>query len=97
MPSAYLNPYVKRHKNDAIEAEAICEAVTRVNMQVVTTKSPEQQSCLKLNRTRHLFIRHQISVINAMFGIAVVSRSDGTKEISASGSTRLKAPSSGGA
>jgi hypothetical protein len=41
MPPAY----VKRHKNDAIDAKAICEAVTRANMRFVATKTPEQQSC----------------------------------------------------
>jgi transposase len=59
MPPAYVKPYVKRHKNDATDAEAICEAVTRPNMRFVATKMPEQQSCLTLHRTRHLFIRHQ--------------------------------------
>jgi len=66
MPPAYVKPYMKRHKNDAIDAEAICEAVTRVNMRFVATKTPEQQSCLTLHRTRHLFIRQQTSVINAI-------------------------------
>ena len=66
MPPAYVKPYVKRHKNDAVDAEAICEAVTRANMRFVATKTPEQQSCLTLHRTRHLFIRQQTSVINAM-------------------------------
>ncbi len=66
MPPAYVRPYVKRHKNDAVDAEAICEAVTRVNMRFVATKTPEQQSCLTLHRTRHLFIRQQTSVINAI-------------------------------
>src|SRR5512140_2458640 len=66
MPPAYVKPYVKRHKNDATDAEAICEAVTRPNMRFVTTKTPEQQSCLTLHRTRHLFIRQQTSVINAI-------------------------------
>ena len=66
MPPAYVKPYVKRHKNDAIDAEAICEAVTRPNMRFVATKTCEQQSCLTLHRTRHLFIRHQTSVINAI-------------------------------
>ena len=54
MPPAYVKPYVKRHKNDATDAEAICEAVTRANMRFVATKTPEQQSCLTLHRTRHL-------------------------------------------
>jgi transposase len=82
MPPAYVKPYVKRQKNDAADAEAICEAVTRANMRFVTTKTPEQQSCLMLHRTRHLFIRQQTAVINAIrahlaeFGIvAPVGRS----------------------
>jgi len=66
MPPAYVKPYVKRQKNDAADAEAICEAVTRANMRFVETRTPEQQSCLMLHRTRHLFIRQQTSVINAI-------------------------------
>src|SRR5512132_1454913 len=66
MPPAYVKPYVKRQKNDAADAEAICEAVTRTNMRFVETKTPEQQSCLMLHRTRQLFIRQQTSVINAI-------------------------------
>jgi transposase len=66
MPPAYVRPYIKRQKNDAADAEAICEAVTRANMRFVETKTTEQQSCLVLPRTRHLFIRQQTSVINAI-------------------------------
>jgi transposase len=66
MPPAYVKPYVKRQKNDAADAEAICEAVTRANMRFVSTKTPEQQSCLMLHRTRHLFIRQQTAVINSI-------------------------------
>ena len=66
MPPAYVKPYVKRQKNDAADAEAICEAVTRANMRFVETKTAGQQSCLVLHRTRHLFIRQQTSVINAI-------------------------------
>ena len=66
MPPAYVKPYVKRQKNDAADAEAICEAVTRATMRFVATKTPEQQSCLMLHRTRHLFIRQQTAVINAI-------------------------------
>ena len=83
MPPAYVKPYIKRQKNDAADAEAICEAVTRANMRFVETKTPEQQSCLMLHRTRHLFIRQQTAVINAIrahlaeFGIvAPVGRND---------------------
>ncbi len=66
MPPAYVKPYVKRQKNDATDAEAICEAVTRANMRFVPTKTPGQQSGLLLHRARHLFIRQQTSVINAI-------------------------------
>src|SRR5512146_2924253 len=66
MAPAYVKPYVKRQKNDAADAEAICEAVTRANMRFVETKTPEQQSCLMLHRTRQLFIRQQTSVINSI-------------------------------
>ena len=52
MPPAYVKPYVKRQKNDATDAEAICEAVTRANMRFVATKTPAQQSGLTLHRTR---------------------------------------------
>src|SRR5512138_178634 len=46
MPPAYVKPYVKRQKNDATDAEAICEAVTRPNMRFVPAKTPAQQGCL---------------------------------------------------
>jgi len=66
MPPAYVKPYVKRQKNDATDAEAICEAVTRPNMRFVPTKTVEQQSCLMLHRARHLFIRQQTAIINSI-------------------------------
>src|SRR5258705_10500965 len=66
MPPAYVKPYVKRQKNDTADAEAFCEAVTRATMRFVPTKTPEQQSCLMLHRTRHLFIRQQTAVINSI-------------------------------
>src|ERR1700688_989736 len=87
MPPAYVKPYVKRQKNDAADAEAICEAVTRANMRFVATKTPEQQSCLTLHRTRHLFIRQQTSVINvirahlAEFGIVAPVGRKGVEEL----------------
>ena len=46
MPPAYVKPYVKRHENDAVDAETICEGVTMANMRFVATKTAEQQSCL---------------------------------------------------
>ena len=87
MPPAYVRPYVKRQKNDAADAEAICEAVTRANMRFVETKTPEQQSCLMLHRTRHLFIRQQTAVINAIrahlaeFGIVAPVGRNGIEEL----------------
>jgi transposase len=87
MPAAYVKPYVKRQKNDAADAEAICEAVTRANMRFVATKTLEQQSCLMLHRTRHLFIRQQTAVINAIrahlaeFGIVAPVGRNGVEEL----------------
>ena len=87
MPPAYVRPYVKRQKNDAADAEAICEAVTRANMRFVATKTPEQQSCLMLHRTRHLFIRQQTAVINAIrahlaeFGIVAPTGRNGVEQL----------------
>ena len=87
MPPAYVKPYVKRQKNDATDAEAICEAVTRANMRFVPTKTPEQQSCLMLHRTRHLFIRQQTAVINAIrahlaeFGIVAPVGRNGVEQL----------------
>ena len=66
MPPRYVKPYVKRNKNDAADAEAICEAVRRPNMRFVPVKTPEQQSVLMLHRTRQLFVRQRTSLINAI-------------------------------
>jgi transposase len=66
MPPSYVKAYVKRGKNDAADAEAICEAVTRPSMRFVAIKSAEQQSALMLHRTRDLLIRQRTQLINAM-------------------------------
>ena len=66
MPARYVKPYVKRNKNDAADAEAICEAVTRPTMRFVPIKTPEQQSVLVLHRTRQLFDRQRTALINAL-------------------------------
>jgi transposase len=66
IPPAYVKPYVKRQKNDAVDAEAICEAVTRPNMRFVPIKTIEQQGCLVLHRTRHLLVRQQTATINSI-------------------------------
>jgi transposase len=87
MPPAYVKPYVKRQKNDATDAEAICEAVTRAIMRFVPTKTAEQQSGLVLHRARHLFVRQQTSVINAIrahlaeFGIVAPVGRHGVEEL----------------
>jgi transposase len=87
MPPAYVKPYVKRQKNDMADAEAICEAVSRANMRFVPTKTTEQQSCLMLHRTRHLFIRQQTAVINSIrahlaeFGIVAPVGRKGVTEL----------------
>jgi transposase len=68
MPPAYVKAYVKRNKNDAADAEAICEAVTRPTMRFVPVKSAERQSVLVLHRTRELPVRQRTMLINAIRG-----------------------------
>ena len=66
MPPHYVKPYVKRSKNDAADAAAICEAVTRPTMRFVSVKSIEQQGVLMLHRTRDLLVRQRTMLINAI-------------------------------
>jgi transposase len=66
MPPSYVKAYVKRGKNDAADAEAICEAVTQPSMRFVAIKSAERQSALMLHRARDLLIRQRTQLINAM-------------------------------
>jgi transposase len=66
MPARYVKPYVKRNKNDAADAEAICEAVSRPSMRFVEIKTPEQQAVLMVHRTRQLFVRQRIALVNAI-------------------------------
>ncbi len=66
MPANYVKPYVKRNKNDAADAQAICEAVTRPTMRFVTVKTAEQQSLMMLHRTRALLIRQRTMLVNAI-------------------------------
>jgi transposase len=68
MPPAYVKPYVKRQKNDAADAEAICEAVSRSNMRFVPVKSAERQGVLVLHRTRDLLMRQRTMILNAIRG-----------------------------
>jgi transposase len=66
MPPSYVKAYVKRNKNDAADAAAICEAVGRPSMRFVPIKSAEQQAALMLHRTRDLLIRQRTQLINAL-------------------------------
>ena len=66
IPPAYVKPYVKRQKNDAADAEAICEAVTRPNMRFVPVKTEEQQGVLVLHRSRDLLMRQRTMILNAI-------------------------------
>lgn len=68
MPAAYVKPYVKRGKSDALDAEGICEAVTRPTMRFVAIKSADQQAVLILHRTRDLLVRQRTMLVNALRG-----------------------------
>src|SRR5499425_372212 len=68
MPPSYVKAYLKRSKNDANDAAAICEAVTRPSMRFVATKSEEQQSGLMLHRSRQLLVRQRTMLSNAIRG-----------------------------
>lgn len=66
MPAKYVKAYVKRNKNDAADAEAICEAVSRPTMRFVPIKTSEQQALLMLHRSRKLLVRQRIRLVNAL-------------------------------
>ncbi len=66
LPAQYVKPYLKRQKNDAADAEAICEAVTRPTMRFVPVKSPEQQSMMMLHRVRLMLNRQRTQISNAL-------------------------------
>ena len=68
LPPSYVKAYLKRSKNDANDAAAICEAVTRPSMRFVATKSEEQQSGLMLHRSRQLLVCQRTMLSNAMRG-----------------------------
>jgi transposase len=69
MPPAYVKPYVKRGKNDVVDAEAICEAVTRPTMRFVAMKCAEQQAALSLHRTRNLLVKQRTQLVNMIRGL----------------------------
>ncbi|UWQ55942.1 IS110 family transposase [Leisingera caerulea] len=69
IPANYVKPYVKRGKSDAVDAEAICEAVTRPTMRFVAIKSEEQQGVLFLHRARDLIVRQRTQISNMLRGL----------------------------
>ncbi len=69
IPPMYVKPYVKRGKSDAIDAEAICEAVTRPTMRFVAIKTVDQQALLTLHRARDLLVRQRTQLINGLRGL----------------------------
>lgn len=66
MPAQYVKPYVKRGKNDAADAEGICEAVTRPTMRFVAIKNPDQQAAMMLHRVRQILTRQRTQLSNAL-------------------------------
>ncbi len=99
MPPMYVKPYVKRGKSDAVDAEAICEAVTRPTMRFVEIKSEDQQALLSLHRARDFVVRQRTQLINMLRSRP---RSSGSPSLGASrgpsilrkGSSRASSPGS---
>src|SRR5690349_1181217 len=87
MPAKDVKAYVKCNKNDAADAEAICEAVRRPTMRFVRVKSAQQQGQLMQHRTRDLLMRQRTQVINALrahlaeLGITAAQGREGLKEL----------------
>ena len=100
MPASYVKAYVKRGKNDAADAAAICEAVTRPSMRFVPIKCVEQQAALMLHRARDLLIRQRTQLINALrahlaeLGMVAATGRDGVKKLLAivAGETEERLP-----
>ena len=68
IPPAYVKPFVKRQKNDAADAEAICEAAQRPTMRFVAPKSEQAQAAALVFRARDLLVRQRTQIINALRG-----------------------------
>jgi transposase len=87
MPPSYVKAYLKRSKNDANDAAAICEAVTRPSMRFVAIKTQDQQTGLMLHRTRQLLVRQRTMLSNAIrghmaeLGIVSAKGRNGTAEL----------------
>lgn len=89
MPPSYVKGYVKRSKNDAADAAAICEAVSRPSMRFVPVKTAEQQAALMLHRARDLLVRQRTQLINALrahlaeLGLVAEKGREGVAELAA--------------
>ena len=87
IPPAYAKAYVRRNKNDAADAAAICEAVSRPSMRFVAVKSKEQQAAAGIHKVRELLMKQRTMTMNALrslmaeFGIVV---SEGPRHIAES-------------
>lgn len=87
MPPAYVKAYLRRQKNDAADAEAICEAVRRPAMRVVPAKGAERQAVLVLHRSRELLVGSRTMLINAIrghcaeFGLIAAQRVSGSRDL----------------
>jgi transposase len=87
LPPQYVKPYVKRGKNDAADAEAICEAMSRPSMRFVAVKTAENQAALMLHSGRELLVKQRTMLVNAVrghaaeFGIVSAKGRSGIKEL----------------
>jgi len=84
LPPQYIKPYVKRRKNDKIDAEAICEAMSRPTMRFVPVKSAEQQAALTMLGVRDLLVKQRTMLINAIRGHAAefgITVAKGSKQV----------------
>ena len=91
IPPQLVKPYVKRGKNDAADAEALCEAMSRPTMRFVPVKSPEQQAALMLVSVRDRLIRNRTQLANAIRGHAAelgISRQTLYRHVSPDGALR---------
>jgi transposase len=97
MPPQYVKPYVKTNKNDARDAEAICEAVTRPNMRFVPIKTVEQQAVLALHRVRDGIVKQRTALSNQIRGLLAefgIVAAKGSKQLNACMTHLLSDPNS---
>jgi transposase len=101
MPAKDVKAYVKRNKNDAADAEAICEAVRCPTMRFVRVKTAEQQGQLMQHRTRDLLMRQRTQLINALrahlaeLGIVAAQGREGSRSYWRSSQTPMKSTTLG--